>query len=135
MTRKEPIVAYYWGPTDVIGKYNLVKLDMGPYDAEKFSCITDKDCENPQLTGWRTGEIAMAVVDAVKEKAPDVAESLSKIQVSNGAISAALAWGDENSASGEEVARYYFDNYEAEWSQWLSADGVARVKAALGGQS
>jgi len=131
VTRKEPIVAYYWGPTDVIGKYNLVKLDMGPYDADKFKCITDKDCENPQLTGWKSGEVAMAVVDEVKEKAPSVAEFLSKMQVSNGAISAALAWGDDNSASGEEVAEFYFENYADEWTTWVSDDIAAKVKAAL----
>ncbi len=131
VTRKKPIVGYYWGPTDVIGKYNLVKLDMPAYDAVKFKCLTDKDCSNPQVTGWAVGEVAVAVVSELKKKAPNVADFLSKLQVPNAEISTVLAWGDDNKASPDEVATYFMKNYESIWSKWVPSDVAAKVKASL----
>ncbi len=131
VTRKKPIVGYYWGPTAVIGKFNLVRLDMPAFDAEKFKCLTDKNCEDPQVTGWAVGEVAVAAVSDIKDRAPNVAEFLSKMQVPNADISAVLAWGDENKADPEEVAEYFLKNHEAIWTQWVPEDVAGKVKASL----
>ncbi|MEZ5738209.1 MAG: glycine betaine ABC transporter substrate-binding protein [Burkholderiaceae bacterium] len=131
VARKQPLVAYYWGPTEVIGKYNLVRLDMPPYDAERFKCLTDKDCAKPQVTDWKSGEVAMAVVTELKTKAPVVTDFLAKVQVPNEVINKVLAWGDTESASPKEVANYFFTNHEAIWTTWVPAEVAAKVKASL----
>ena len=131
VTRKKPIVAYYRGPTDVIGKYNLVRLDMPAHDPDKFKCLTDKNCADPQVTGWAVGEVAVAAVSELKDKAPNVAAFLSKMQVPNAEISAVLAWGDDNKASPEEVADYFLKTYEVIWTEWVPAEVAAKVKASL----
>ena len=56
---------------------------------------------------------------------------LQKMQFPNPAVNAFLAWGDDNSASSEEVTEYFFENYEDVWTQWVSADAAAKVKASL----
>ncbi len=131
VTRKKPIVGYYWGPTDVIGKYNLVRLNMPAHDAAKFKCLTDKDCVNPEVTGWAVGEVAVAVVSELKTKAPNVAEFLSKLQVPNAEISTVLAWGDDNKASPEEVATHFLKTYQSIWTNWVPEDVAAKIKASL----
>ncbi|MCW2306005.1 ABC transporter substrate-binding protein [Rhodobium gokarnense] len=131
VTRKKPMVAYYWGPTAVIGKYNLVRLDMPEHDADKFKCLTDKNCADPQVTGWAVGEVAVAATTELKEKAPNVAEFLSKMQVPNDDISKVLAWGDENKASPAETAAYFLKNNEAIWTAWVPEDVAAKVKESL----
>lgn len=60
-----------------------------------------------------------------------MAEFLSKMQVPNVEISDVLAWGDDNKASPEEVAAYFFKNYETIWTKWVPADVAEKVKAAL----
>ena len=131
VTRKEPILAYYWGPTAVIGRYNLVRLGMPSYDAEKFLCLTDQNCPNPQVTGWKPGEVGVAVVASLKTKAPNVAAFLAKLQVPNDVVNASLAWGDDKKASVEEVTAYFFKNHEAVWIKWIPADVATKVKASL----
>lgn len=131
VTRQQPIVAYYWGPTAVIGKYNLVRLEMPAYDPAKFKCLTDKNCADPQVSGWKPGEVAVAVTSSLREKAPDVAAFLGKLQVPNDVINVVLAWGDDNSASPEDTAAYFFRNYEDVWTGWVPADVADRVKASL----
>lgn len=131
VTRKEPFVGYYWGPTDVIGKYHLVRLGMPAHDAAKFKCLTDVNCANPEVTGWAVGEVAVAVVTSLRDSAPDVAEFLGKMQVPNAEISTVLAWGDDNGATPEEVAVHFLKDYEAIWTAWVPADVAEKVKASL----
>lgn len=131
VARKQPIVGYYWGPTAVIGKFNLKRLGMPAYDPAKFKCLTDPNCENPQVSGWAVGEVAVAVVSSMKERAPDVAAFLGKMQVPNKDISAVLAWGDTNRASPDEVATYFLKNYDAIWSKWVPGDVADKVRASL----
>ncbi|MGX1097793.1 ABC transporter substrate-binding protein [Amorphus sp. MBR-141] len=131
VTRKEPIVGYYWGPTAVIGRYGLVRLEMPDYDPDKFKCLTDMNCADPQLTGWQKGEVAVAATTALRDKAPAVAEFLSKMQVPNDVVNEVLAWGDEQSASPEDVAAYFLKNHEDVWTAWVPDDVAETVKASL----
>jgi glycine betaine/proline transport system substrate-binding protein len=131
VTRNEPIVGYYWGPTAVIGKYNLVRLEMPEYDPEKFNCLTDMNCADPQLTGWKIGEVAVAVVTELKEKAPGVAEFLANLQLPNETVNTLLAWGDDNSASPEEVATRFFEQHPEIWRAWVPEDVAERIQASL----
>lgn len=131
VAQKEPFVGYYWGPTDVIGKYNLVRLGMPAFDAAKFTCLTDANCASPEVSGWAVGEVAVAVVTSLKDSAPDVADFLGKMQVPNAEISTVLAWGDDNSATPEEVAIHFLKEYETIWTAWVPADVAEKVKASL----
>lgn len=127
----QPFVGYYWSPSEVIGKYHLVRLNMPAYDAKKFTCLTNANCPNPQVSGWATGQIAVAVVSKLKTEAPAAAAFLSKMTVPNDDINTVLAWGDNNHASTEDVAVYFLKNYPQIWTKWVPADVAAKVKASL----
>lgn len=131
VTRKQPVVAYYWGPTAVVGKYKLVRLAMPEYDSKKFTCLTDKNCAKPEVTGWKPGVVAVAVVTKLKKDAPNVAAFLAKLQVPNEKVNEALAWADDNKASGREVAVWFMKKNPDIWKKWVPADVAARVQASL----
>ena len=131
VTRKQPIVAYYWGPTAVVGKYKLVRLAMPKHDPSKWQCLTDKNCASPQVTGWKPGQVVVAVVNSLKKKAPNVAAFLGKLQVPNASVNEALAWADDNKASGREVAIWYLKKNPQIWTKWVPADVAKRVQASL----
>lgn len=131
VTRKQPIVAYYWGPTAVVGKYKLVRLAMPEHDGKKFTCLTDKNCADPQVTGWKPGVVAVAAVTSLKKDAPNVAAFLSKLQVPNEKVNEALAWADDNKASGREVAVWFLKKNPDVWKKWVPADVAVRVQASL----
>lgn len=131
MKRHQPIVAWYWSPTEVIGGYRLKRLEMPPYDPEKFKCLTDPNCPNSQVTGWKPGEVVLAVATELRAKAPTAAAFLSKFIVRNDVVIEFLALGDENSASLEEVARYSLRKHPEVWTSWVPADVAERVQAAL----
>lgn len=131
VAQHKPIVGYYWGPSDVIAKYKLVRLGMPEFDAQKFKCLTDAKCADPQVSGWAVGQIAVAVTTDVKKSAPDVAMFLSKMQVPNDKISEVLAWGDEKKSTPEEVAVHFLKEYDAIWSVWVPAGVADKVRKSL----
>jgi glycine betaine/proline transport system substrate-binding protein len=131
VTQKKPILAYYWGPTAVIGKFNLVRLGMPQFDDKKFTCLTNKDCKNPQVSGWKPGDVAVAVVTTLRDKAPNVAAFLGKLQVPNATVNKILAWADDNKASSEDAAVRFLKTEQAVWTKWVPADVAKNVKASL----
>ena len=124
---QEPFVTFYWEPSDVIGKYNLVRLEMPEYDADKFKCLTQEECRNPRVTAWADSEVVVAVTAEFKEKAPNLVAVLSKIQVPNSVVNRVLAWGTDNKASTEEVANYFLKQYEDVWAGWLPQKVASKV--------
>jgi len=56
--RGEPIIAFYWEPTSLLGRYEMVLLDSGPYDeAEWKRCTSVGDCPDPKPNGWAAERI------------------------------------------------------------------------------
>jgi glycine betaine/proline transport system substrate-binding protein len=131
VAQKQPFVGYYWGPSDVIAKYGLVRLGMSPFDAAKFKCLTDVKCENPQDSGWAVGEVAVAATPDIKASAPDVATFLAKMQIPNDKINDVLVWGDKNKATPKDIAVYFLKEHRAIWSTWVPADVAERITKAL----
>jgi len=132
VTRKEPILTYYWGPTAVIGRYNLVKLDIpAPYDEETFKCLASSDCPNPKLSAWKSSTVAVVAVPRIKKEAPDVADFLGKVQMPNSTINKVLAWTDQGSAEPAAGADYFLKNFRDVWTNWVPSDAAQRIDAAL----
>lgn len=131
VARKKPFLGWYWGPTEVIGKYHLKLLEMPAFDAAKFKCLTDVNCPNPQSTGWAVGEVVVAVNTRIKTEAPEAAEFLSKMQLPNDDVNTILAWGDDNKATPAEVATYILKNYPNIWTNWVSEEAAAKIKVKL----
>ena len=132
VTRKDDVVSYYWGPTAVIGRYNLVKLEIpAPFDQEKFNCLASNECPNPQLSAWQSAEVVVGVVPRLKQEAPDVVKFCENITMENATINKVLAWVDERSAEADAGADYFLRNFEDVWTQWVPDDVAQRIRDSL----
>jgi len=118
----EPIVGYYWEPTWLTGKYDLVLLKDAPYVEEEF---LDGKCEFPAIP------VAICVSTKMPEKAPEVVEFLKKYRTSSELTSRALAYIADNQASMEDAAKWFLREFEDVWTGWLDEKAVKAVKAAL----
>lgn len=127
----EPIVTYYWSPTDVVGKYNLVRLEMPPHEPEKWNCIANPDCPDPEVTGYKPGIVKLVVLRELEQQAPDVVAYLRKQSLPNDVVNALLAWGDENRASSEEMAEQFFAEYQDVWREWLPGDVASKLASSV----
>lgn len=131
--RKEGWMGYYWAPTAILGKYEMVKLDYGvPYDeAEWKRCNTVADCADPKPNEWPKDSVQTLVTTAFAERAGEAMDYLKARSWSNDTVNKLLSWMTDNQATGEEGAKYFLQNNEDIWTKWVSPEVAEKVKAAL----
>ena len=130
--REEPIVFYYWGPTAMMGRFDMVRLDMDPFDAEKFACIGDPACANPEPTDFVVPEAVKAASGWLPAAAPEIAAYLEKAVLDTPTVGRMLLWGEDNKADAEATALNFLRTEQDIWNQWLPSDVAAKVAATLG---
>ncbi|HEY4579215.1 MAG TPA: ABC transporter substrate-binding protein [Savagea sp.] len=116
-------VGYYWSPTAITAKYDLILLEEEPYDKEKWE--EDKSTEFPP------NDVVVAVHKDLPEQAPDVVEFLSKYETSSELTEAGLQYMEDNEVDNDEAAIWWMKEYEDVWTEWVSEDVAEKVKEAL----
>ena len=132
--RQQPWAGYYWAPTALLGKYEMVQLEAGvPYDAAEWKrCNTVADCPDPKPSAWPVDTIVTLVAKPFSEKAgPEVMDYLKKRSWSNATINKLMAWMTDNQASGEDGAKHFLEENPDIWKAWVSPEAAAKVEAAL----
>ncbi len=108
--KKEPWIGYYWAPTAVLGKLDMIRLAGSEYDPADVNILVNK---------------------SMMEKAPEVVEILKNYSTTVDDNNEFLAKMDENDWDTEQAAEWFLKNKEDAWTRWVSADVAAKVKAAL----
>lgn len=108
-----PWFGYYWGPTAVLGKYPMVRVDIGPVDEEQHK-INQADGQDPAklgVSGFPSAPVVTAMTAEFEARAPEAAEFLRNSALPNPLVSEMLAWKDENNASADETAAWLLTNH------------------------
>ncbi|WP_052037876.1 ABC transporter substrate-binding protein [Thermus sp. NMX2.A1] len=128
--RGQPILFYYWGPTWVLGRFDLTMLEEPPYDPEVWRELQRN--ERPRRAcAFPLEEVYIAVNTRLIREAPEVVAFLQRYRTSNRLVSELLAYMEENKASEAEVARHFLRNYPEVWSSWVPQEVRERVARAL----
>ncbi|MEA3442637.1 MAG: ABC transporter substrate-binding protein [Chloroflexota bacterium] len=119
----EPWFGYHWEPTWIMGKLDMTKIvepvfDKGVWDQER-AC------------SWPSTEVNIVVNANFPDRAPEVAEFLSKYKTTTAMANKVLAYMQENKASTEDAAIWFLKEYDSVWTEWVPADVASKVKAAL----
>ncbi|WP_236994790.1 ABC transporter substrate-binding protein [Granulosicoccus antarcticus] len=128
---KEPWFGYYWAPTSVLGKYPMVKIDLGTFDKAIHDCNAAEECATPGKSSYPPAEVITAVTTDFESRQPEIAELMSHVSFTNEQMSKILAWQEDNNASSEETAVHFLTNYPDVWSTWLSEVARERLSALL----
>ena len=131
--RKEGWMGYYWAPTSILGKYDMVKLEYGvPYDeAEWKRCNTVADCPDPKPNEWPKDSVETLVTTGFAERAGPIMDYLKARSWSNDTVNKLLAWMTDNQATGEDGAKYFLENNEDIWTKWVSPEVAEKIKSSL----
>jgi len=130
--RQEPILSAYYGPTPLLGRYDMVRLESEHDPVEWARCTAIEDCPDPKPNDWIGVEIKTIVTSAFNERAPKpVLEYLSHRSWDNATVNALMAWMVDNQAEGDVGARYFLKNNPDLWKKWVSEEVAAKIEAAL----
>lgn len=110
--RRQPILTYYWSPTALLGKYDLVKLEEAPGDEAHI-------------------KIQVGVSKAFHDNNPELMALFAKINIPIDLLNRNLAiMADERLKADKVAERFLKDNPEV-WQQWVSPEAEQKIHASL----
>jgi glycine betaine/proline transport system substrate-binding protein len=132
----DPVVAYYWEPTWLMGKYDLVLLEEPEYTEECWAEMVVAIDQEPlgsvsQACAFPTYDIHKGIYGGLLEEAPELVVFIKNMFVGTQRVNELAAYMADNEAEPEEVAIYYLKNYENEWKRWVPDDIAEKVKTSL----
>ncbi len=131
--RGRPFLAYYWSPTWVLAKYDLVMLAEEPYNERDWLALRNTDDpRKAKPVAYPSVAVHVGANTEFARAAPGLVRFLSKYGMSARIVSQALLYlKDTPDADAGEAAREFLRTREDVWRGWLSTDAAARVSAAL----
>ncbi|MGY5808639.1 glycine betaine ABC transporter substrate-binding protein [Rhizobium sp. LEGMi198b] len=132
--RKEGFITYYWAPTALLGKYDMVMLKFTvPQDAAEWKrCITNLQCPDPKPAAWPVDNVYTVLTKKFADSAPpEVLEYFKTRGWSNATVGKVMAWETENQATGDEGSKHFLKENKDIWTKWVPADVAKKVEAAL----
>ncbi|WP_294853636.1 ABC transporter substrate-binding protein [uncultured Oscillibacter sp.] len=121
--RGEPVVAYYWEPTWLLGKYDFVLLEDEPYDPALF--LEGKtQCPSVRVTICTSNDFY--------DSDPEYVAFLSKYHTTSALTSEALAYIEETGADYKTAAKWFLNEHRDMVETWLTAEQADTLYAAIG---
>ena len=137
----DPILAYYWEPTWLIGSYDMVRLEEPPYTEECWAEMKKSQGDEREVPledvqpsagcAYESFDIHMGVNGTFAEEHPDVVEFLEKVTIGTDPLNKTAAYMTAEESTADEAALWYFENYEDTWKTWLTEEQYNNVKEAL----
>jgi glycine betaine/proline transport system substrate-binding protein len=95
---KKGWLGYYWAPTAVLGRYEMVKLSFDvPHDrADWDACQTVADCPNPKVNSYPVSQAFTLMTRQFSERASEAADYMRTRKWKNNTVNSLLAWQAEN---------------------------------------
>ncbi|MBA7541459.1 hypothetical protein ES705_33773 [subsurface metagenome] len=119
----EPIVAYYWEPTWLMGMLDMTLLEDEPYSDEKWN--NGRACE------FKPTDCVIAINKDLPEKAPKVVDFLKNYHTNSAMVNAALSYMRENECDSRDAAIWFLKTREDVWTKWVPEEIAEKVKEAI----
>lgn len=131
--KKTGWLGYYWAPTAILGKYEMVKLSFGvEHDkAEWDKCTAVPDCADPKVNSYPISDVFTVVTKKFSENNAVAMDYLKTRKWDNQTVGKVLAWMDENQGTNEDAAEHFLKDYADMWTTWVSPEVAEKVKAGL----
>lgn len=135
--RGEPVVAYYWEPTWLVGTFDLVLLEEPEFDEAVWADILraiggEIPVEQVKAAcAYEEISIHKGIHSSLVDRAPEVVDFLRKMNVGTDPLNATAAYMESNDVEADEAALWYFREYQDRWREWLPEDVETRVEEAL----
>lgn len=110
--RGEPILFYYWSPTPLMGRVDLVKLE-----------------EKPGVD--RSVSIKVGLSKTFHEQAPELVAVLEKVNLPIDLLNQNLARMSKERIESPELAKLFLKEHPEVWQAWVSEDAAKKINAAL----
>ena len=139
--KKKPIFTYYWAPTGLMGKVDLVRLTEPKWSKkcwDDMSAVVEKiKAEGPEAytkscaSEYRDMALTKSVLTKWAAAHPAETKFLSQYSIPTATVNKMLAFYEDESDGDMELTAKEYLKTESAWTKWVPADVAKKVKAAL----
>ena len=139
--KKKPIFTYYWAPTGLMGKVDLVRLSEPKFVKkcwDDMSAVVEKiKAEGPEAytkscaSEYRDMALTKSVLTKWADAHPEETKFLSQYSIPTATVNKMLAFYEDESDGDMELTAKEYLKSESAWTKWVPADVAKKVKAAL----
>jgi glycine betaine/proline transport system substrate-binding protein len=119
VSRKEPLLFYYWQPNAVLAQFAFQPVDLGPYSKDNFLCLGRVACASPLPSGFASDPVIVALAQWVYLEAPDVAGYFQRAHMPFAEMNALLQNLSEPGATVAGVADAFVSARGEIWQPWV----------------
>lgn len=135
----QPLVTYYWEPTWLLGRYEMIQLEEPEYTKACWDEINKvlngevalEDVGPEAGCAYETVGIHKAAAASLVERAPEVTAFLEKMNVGTEPLNKTAAYMEIEKASADEAAIWFLKEYRDKWHTWVPEDVAEKVEQAL----
>ena len=141
--KKKPVFSYYWEPTGLMGKVDLVKLKEPTYEQgcwDKMTTVVEdikKNGPDVYKPTCACAYVDMALTKAASTKFANIPANkpildfIRAYSIPTALVNSSLAfYMDESGGDMEETAKNFLSNSNI-WESWVPSSVARKVKAAL----
>ena len=139
--KKQPIFTYYWAPTGLMGKVDLVRLTEPKYSADCWNAMSQVveaiKADGPSAykkscaCEYQDMALTKSVLTDWAKAHPKETEFLKKYTIPTATVNKMLAFYEDESGGDMEATAIEFLQTESMWKDWVPADVAKKVSAAL----
>ncbi|ACN16866.1 ProX [Desulforapulum autotrophicum HRM2] len=118
-----PWVGYYWGPTWVLGKYDMTPLEEPAFDQKVWD--ETKGCAMPSV------QVNILVNAKFAKKNPEAVAVLKEYETSMALCNELLAYMRDNKAGTQAAALFFLKKHKELWENWVTPEAAGKIEAAL----
>lgn len=129
--QSQPILFYYWSPTAIMGKYDVIQLEEPAYSDSCWAELTSSDGKREAGCAFPPVDVAYGVNAGFAAEAPEIIDILKKAEFPLADINASLAYMVDNSADATTAAAEFLKTKGDVWGAWVSPEARAKIEASL----
>jgi glycine betaine/proline transport system substrate-binding protein len=119
VSRREPILFYYWQPNAILAQFAFREVALGPYDKETFLCMGRASCASTTSTGFAPEPVVIAVAEWVFLEAPDVASYFQRAKMPLAEMNGMLLRLSQTGETIDSVVAWFLAERQAVWGSWV----------------
>ncbi|WP_404423061.1 ABC transporter substrate-binding protein [Thalassospira australica] len=127
----EPLLFYYWSPTAMMGKFNLIQLDEPAYSDACWAELSKSDGKREEACAFPSVDVAYGVNSTFAKEAPEIAAVLEKATFPLEDVNGSLAYMADNEVDADVAAKEFLKTKADVWGEWVSPEAKAKIEDSL----
>lgn len=127
----DPILFYYWSPTAVMGRFDLVQLDEPANTESCWAELSDPAGKREEGCAFPPVGVTYGLNEIFAQAAPELVAVFEKATFPLTTINSVLAEMQASGADAKSSAETFLKENTDVWAEWVSMDAKAKILASL----